>query len=165
MLMCGIDPGTKGAFSFLDTDANTLTVQDMPTTVTSAGKNVVDYVEVGRILRVYKPDKVILEDVHSSPQMGVVSSFTFGRATGILQGACAALEIPVTFVLPQIWKKAMGCTSDKKKTVERATQLMPKCLPLWKLVKHTDRAQASLLALYGAVTSGTKVFDIQPINI
>lgn len=163
MLICGIDPGTKGAFAFLDTEKVTLQIFDMPTTHTQSGKTVVCPIGVGKILSNNKPDIVYLEDVHSSPQMGVVSSFTFGRATGILQGACGALEIKLVPVLPQIWKKAMHCTSDKKLTVERASKLMPNCKPFWKFVKDTDRAEAALLALYGAVKNKHVIKDLKPI--
>jgi hypothetical protein len=46
----------------------------------------------------------------------------------------------------------MGCSADKKQTVAQASKLFPGCLAAWKLVKHTDRAEAALIALYGAVS-------------
>jgi hypothetical protein len=83
--------------------------------------------------------------------MGVTSAFSFGRSSGIILGALGALDVTVTCPIPSVWKRAMGCTSDKKQTAERASQLMPNCRTAWKLAKNADRAEATLLALYGAV--------------
>lgn len=160
-IVCGIDPGLNGAFAFLDTTDNTLCVVDMPT-FPHNGKRHVDPAGVAAILHKHMPDHVFVEQVHSSPQMGVTSSFSFGRSSGIVLGALAAFRTDVNTaeVQPQIWKKALGATSDKKQTVARATQLMPACAPAWKLVKHTDRAEAALIALYGAVKLGFKVENL-----
>jgi len=93
--------------------------------------------------------------------MGVASSFSFGRSSGIIHGACGALGIGISDPTPSVWKRAMGCSADKKQTVARATQLLPHCASQWKLVKHTDRAEACLLALYGAVSLGLEIRNIK----
>lgn len=155
-VICGIDPGLNGAFAFLDIDDDTLTIIDMPT-VEKNGKRHVSPAGVGAILNANVPDFVFLEAVHSSPQMGVASSFSFGRSSGILLGAAAALALDVSEVPPNVWKPRMGCTADKKQTVAQATRLLPNGAPAWKLVKHTDRAEAALIAVYGAVLLGKKV--------
>lgn len=155
-IICGADPGLNGAFAFIDLSDNTLSIVDMPT-VTRNKKRHVDPVLVGAFLNNYVPDEVYVEQVHSSPQMGVASSFSFGRSSGIILGATGALGIPVTEVPPSVWKPRMGCTSDKKQTVEVASKLLPQCTAAWKLVKHTDRAEAALIALYGAAVSGHKI--------
>lgn len=154
--ICGIDPGLNGAFAFLDIEADTLTIVDMPT-VEKNGKRYVSPAQVGAILNTYLPDVAVLEAVHSSPQMGVASSFSFGRSSGILLGAAGALGLPVSEVPPSVWKPRMGCTADKKQTVAQATKLLPTCAAAWKLVKHTDRAEAALIAVYGAVVRGMKL--------
>lgn len=48
-----------------------------------------------------------LEEVHSSPQMGVRSAFTFGRNFGFWLGALGALRIPLRLVKPQVWQKGI----------------------------------------------------------
>lgn len=158
-LLCGIDPGLNGAFAFVDLSANTLQIIDMPT-FEKNGKRFVDPVAVGAILFTHSISQVFLELVHASPQMGVTSSFSFGRSSGIILGACGAAGAPVTEVPPSVWKPRMGCTSDKKQTVAQATKLLPACATAWKLVKHTDRAEAALIALYGAVTKGHKITSL-----
>jgi Holliday junction resolvasome RuvABC endonuclease subunit len=159
-LICGIDPGLNGAFAFIDIAAQTLQIEDMPTKEKN-NKRHVDPVLVGAILNKYIPDTVFLEQVHSSPQMGVSSSFSFGRSSGIVLGAAGACGLPVTEVSPSVWKPRMGCTADKKQTVARASQLLPCGAPAWKLVKHTDRAEAALIALYGAVVAGYSISNLK----
>jgi len=72
--------------------------------------------------------RACIEKVHSSPQMGVVSAFSFGRSLGYLMGLLAAVKIPYDEVSPQKWQKAMGCLSkgDKNVTKGRAQQLWPR---------------------------------------
>jgi Holliday junction resolvasome RuvABC endonuclease subunit len=154
--ICGIDPGLNGAFAFIDVDADTITIVDMPT-VEKNGKRHVSPAGVGAILNTYLPDTAFLEAVHSSPQMGVTSSFSFGRSSGILLGAAGALSLPVVEVPPSVWKPRMGCTADKKQTVAQASKLLPNCIAAWKLVKHTDRAEAAMIAVYGAAIRGMKL--------
>lgn len=156
MVICGVDPGLNGAFAFIDTEDGTLHIEDMPTKEKN-NKRFVDAARVGAIFNSHFPDCVYLEQVHSSPQMGVASSFSFGRSSGIVLGAAGASGLPVEEIPPSLWKPRMGCTADKRQTVARADQLMPACGALWKLVKHTDRAEAALIALYGAVSRGLTV--------
>lgn len=86
----------------------------------------------------------VIELVHSSPQMGVKSAFSFGRSYGFLRGVLSALAIPYVEVRPQAWQKAMGCLSggDKNKTKALAQQLYP-----GEKVTHAV-ADALLLATY-----------------
>lgn len=161
--ICGIDPGLNGAFAFINIDASTLTIADMPT-VSKNGKRHVDPTGVGAILSTHIPDLVFLELVHSSPQMGVASSFSFGRSSGIVLGAAAALGLGVTEVAPSVWKPRMGCSADKKQTVEQASRLLPECTSAWKLGKHTDRAEAALIAVFGAVSKGHQIHSLTLVN-
>lgn len=87
---------------------------------------------------------VVIEAVHSSPQMGVKSAFTFGRSYGFLRGVLSSLGYPYVEVRPQAWQKAMGCLTkgDKNKTKALAQQLYP-----GERVTHAV-ADALLLATY-----------------
>jgi Holliday junction resolvasome RuvABC endonuclease subunit len=86
----------------------------------------------------------VIERVSSSPQMGVVSSFTFGRSYGFLRGILTAMKIPFAEVTPQKWQKAMGCMSkgDKNVTKAAAQRLYPQ-----EKITHAN-ADALLLATY-----------------
>jgi crossover junction endodeoxyribonuclease RuvC len=86
----------------------------------------------------------VIEKVASSPQMGVVSAFSFGKSQGFLLGLLTAYEIPYHEVTPQKWQKAMGCMSkgDKNVTKHAAQKRWPKLK-----ITHRD-ADARLLAEY-----------------
>lgn len=155
-IICGVDPGLNGAFAFIDVDQNTLSIEDMPTKDKN-GKRHVDPVAVGAILNSYLPDHIYLELVHSSPQMGVASSFSFGRSSGIVLGAAGAAGISLNEIPPSVWKPRMGCSSDKDQTRAQASTLMPGCAQAWKRKKDDGRAEAALIALYASVVSGHTV--------
>ena len=90
--------------------------------------------------------KAYLEQVHSSPQMGVKSAFTFGNGFGHLEMALTAAGIPFERVRPQVWQKAMGCMTkgDKNVSKRKAQELFPSMK-----VTHAT-ADALLIASYGA---------------
>ena len=74
------------------------------------------------------PKFALIEKVASSPQMGVVSAFTFGRSYGFLRGLLVAHGIPFDEVRPAAWQKTLGCLSkgNKNVTKSKAQQLFPK---------------------------------------
>tara|TARA_Y100000361_G_scaffold35863_1_gene30292 strand:+ start:1162 stop:1608 length:447 start_codon:yes stop_codon:yes gene_type:complete len=69
----------------------------------------------------------MIERVHSSPQMGVRSAFSFGRSYGFLRGMLIALEIPFDEVSPVKWMTKLSCRTkgDKNVTKRKAQQLFP----------------------------------------
>lgn len=86
----------------------------------------------------------VLEFVRSSPQMGVVSAFTFGQGYGGLKMALAACGIPYEEVLPAKWQKALGCRTGGDKNVSKR-----KAQELYPAIKITHAtADALLLATY-----------------
>ena len=102
-------------------------------------------------------EHVYLEEVFSSPQMGVTSSFNFGEGKGMIRGVLAALQLPLTQVKPQKWKKDMRVLADKKAAVMRASQLIPGAAPVFKGPRggtYDGRAEAAIIALYGALELG-----------
>jgi hypothetical protein len=106
-----------------------------------------------------------VELVHSSPQMGVASAFTFGLGYGKLLMGLTAAGIPYIQVTPQKWQAAL---SIRKRDADRETQnqfkdrllakaksLHPK-LPIWSEPKSLGRqraiADALLIAKYCYLT-------------
>lgn len=155
----GIDPGLGGALAFLDPERSLMRIVDMPIfefTTTKTNKKV-DPFAVAFELRRQPIANLYLEEVFSSPQMGVVSAFAFGEGKGILLGAAASLGVPTTLVKPQNWKKQMRVPADKRATVQRASQLFPAVSPLFKGPRggvFDGRAEAALIALFGAMELG-----------
>ena len=68
----------------------------------------------------YNIQKCYMEKVASSPQMGVVSAFTFGDGNGFLRGQITAYKIPHEFITPATWQRELKCLTKGKKSVSRA---------------------------------------------
>jgi hypothetical protein len=143
MTAIGIDPGKNGGIAWIS-DGKPC-VEKMPETI----QDLWDLIEsIG-----YRPPwefgpkpKAYIEAVHSSPQMGVKSAFTFGNGFGHLEMALTAAGIPFERVRPQSWQKAMGCMTggDKNISKRRAQELFPSL----KITHST--ADALLIAHYGS---------------
>lgn len=161
-LILGVDPGANGALAFYSPSPNThphqapanLTITDIPSTfVKLNGKQSlrIDIASLSQIIDTYSKSITfaVVEDVHSSPMMGVASSFNFGFSAGIIQGILAANFIPIKKIRPAAWKKELNLTHDKNATRKRASEIWPQFKHLWPLAKHDGRAEAALLALLG----------------
>lgn len=145
----GIDPGAKGAIALIE--GETLQIVDMPTSKEGAKpKDRVDPAALALILRCFNPSHVWVERVGAMPGNGVSSMFNFGTAYGYARGIPVALGFPTTLIGPAQWKSAMRVPASKDAARARASQLLPKHASLWPLVKHDGRAEAALIALYGA---------------
>lgn len=122
MIFIGIDPGVSGGVAMLDSDGRVQAALRMPSTE----RDVLELLMPGLIASAL-PTRALLERVYSSPQMGVVSAFTFGKGYGGLKMALAASRIPYDEIAPAKWQLVMGCRSkgDKNTTKRRAQQLFP----------------------------------------
>ena len=137
MRIIGLDPGKNGAAALLRPDGSTDIAQFSKMTQADIADALREWAEEGCF--------AYLEKVHSTPQMGVVSSFTFGKGFGFLVGCLTVLKIPFEFVTPNTWQKALSCQShgDKNVTKAKAQQLFPQL----KII-HAN-ADALLIAEYG----------------
>lgn len=124
MVFLGIDPGASGGVACLTADRDVVLAVAMPETDADLLA-----VLAGAVDRVKSPSLChgTLEKVHSSPQMGVTSAFTFGMQYGRVRMALAALHIPFDEVAPPRWQRRLECLSggDKSVTKVRAQQLFP----------------------------------------
>ena len=155
MIVLGIDPGASGALVFLDTESKQLTVHDMPVVEVKRGTGIKRHVSAQLLASVFadmQPDAAWLEQVGAMPGQGVSSMFAFGRAAGVVEGVIAALGIPLTLVTPQTWQKTMAVRGGKDGSRMRAAELFPKQADQFKRVKDDGRADAALIAAYGAKT-------------
>lgn len=122
----GIDPGTGGAIAVINKDLSVLewikndrTEHDMA----EFFYNLVDN---------YNIRNSAIEKVHSSPQMGVASAFTFGRSYGFLRGILTYSGIRITETSPQGWMKLLGIVplgktasqTQKKNMLKGKAQMM-----------------------------------------
>lgn len=163
----GIDPGLSGALAIYQPDSGTLRIEDVPTHTlfkakTGGGKKAKAYVDLialanivdGWIGAANKSPLVVIEQVGSMPGQGVASCFDFGRTTGILMGVCAAHFLRIEQVPPSVWKRVLKVPAAKDGARARASQLLPRHSHYWPRVKDDGRAEAALIALYGAQTFG-----------
>src|SRR4249919_1260736 len=153
MRVLGVDPGAGGALAMLDTDLAALVVCDMPVAVVRVGKaqrRQISEIWLADTLKLYEPDQAFIERVHALPKQGVTSSFTFGMAYGMVRGVLAALSVPITLVTPQEWKRSFRLGPDKNEARIVAARLFPANAANFTRVRDDGRAEAALLALFGA---------------
>lgn len=147
----GIDPGLSGAVTILSPDGR-LEVHDMPVAEVQRhgkAKREVDCAALASILRPHVGGAhACLERVGAMPGQGVTSMFAFGRAVGAVEGVLAALGVPVSYVAPVVWKRALAVPTGKDGARLRASQLMPAYAERWRRAKDDGRAESALIALY-----------------
>lgn len=139
MIWVGVDPGRSGAIAFVPGLSDNgqpwfLSLSDSPN----------DLADGIRAAHTVGNLYCALESVHSSPQMGVKSAFTFGQSFGQAEMLLVALQVPYERVSPQRWQKDLRCLTggDKRVTKRMAANLFPK-------TKVTHRnADALLLAVW-----------------
>lgn len=156
----GIDPGLTGAFAIYDLGSQELTVFDVPTYVLPKGgkkSTEVDEYQAARWLddNAKTVKQAWIEGVGATPQMGTVSAFKFGRTYGFLRGLCTANFIPLEQVAPLRWKNALKVPASKDGARARASQFFPRYTHLWARAKDDGRAEAALIAFYGAQQLGS----------
>jgi len=147
----GIDPGITGAVALIDTTCWTLAVVDMPQEVGKANRKAVSPTMTSQTIAVAGADYAFIEDVWSSPQAGVASSFSFGRSLGIVLGAAAATAA-LTMIRPTVWKSALQVPRDKNQARARAQQLFPAAAGIFSRVKDDGRAEAALICFHGLLS-------------
>lgn len=101
----------------------------------------------------------VIEKVHSMPQQGIASAFTFGWGYGGLRMALIACGIPFREIDPKVWQKDLDISRRKeeadrdwkKRLRGKAQQLFPG-LPIWKEPRSEGKqlavADALLIADY-----------------
>ena len=141
-MICGIDPGAKGAIALLY--PNYAEIHDMP----MLGKEV-NGSEVSRIFKEFTPDHIWLEQVNSFG-MGRTSAYNFGQGVGVLKGVFQAMQIPFTLVTPQKWKKSYGLSKEKDHSRLLVTRMYPSLADQFVRKKDDGRAEALLIAKYGS---------------
>ena len=159
-LVLGIDPGLTGALALFDPAAASLLIEDVPIfTVKSGGrrKSTVDRYGLARIIDAWAPRNPVvwIEQVGTRPGEGAVGAFSFGKTYGLLVGIAAAHFLRIEMVMPAAWKAALKVKGDKDMSRQRASALLPRYSGQWPLVKHDGRAEAALIALYGATEGKT----------
>lgn len=149
MIVYGIDPGLSGAIARFDLTEGFLEIHDMPIMEVNKKKSVSPQL-ISDILR-QQHAPVYIEKVGAMPGQGVSSMFSFGRSYGVLLGCAAGLQMPTTVITPVEWQRALKCQKGKDGNRQRACELFPAYSQLFARKKDDGRADAALLAYYGAL--------------
>jgi crossover junction endodeoxyribonuclease RuvC len=150
----GIDPGIHGGLAVVqiaDGAAPVLTeCIDIPVIGTGA-KERVDVAAIRKFIEQHKPVRALIERAQAMPKQGASSGFKYGRAVGAIEAAIALCSIPVEIIEPSVWKRFHKLRGgDKESSRQRAVQLFPGAHELLSLKRHHHRADAVLIALFGA---------------
>lgn len=142
----GVDPGLSGAVAFyFPADPSRVAVEDMP-----LADGEISAALLSEKIVTFQPSLAVVEIVGAMPKQGVASMFRFGRADGTVRGIIGALAIPSQFVTPTKWKRHYAISADKEEARARALQLFPACAHHFGRKKDHGRAEAALIAKYGA---------------
>lgn len=146
LCILGVDPGISGALAFyFPRHPERVAVYDAPTVDGQINAH-----QVAALLKQYRPGSAVIELVGARPGQGVSSMFKFGVSFGIVCGVIAGAAIPTHLVTPAKWKKHFGLTAEKEKSRALAIKTWPACEGSFARVKDDGRAEAALLARYGA---------------
>lgn len=150
----GVDIGMNGAIALYD--GKELLTWRMPVyqiTKNGGKRRKVNIDGVNEVLDVCQSmgfiDMAYIEQVSAQPGNGGAAAFTYGFGAGVIEAIFQCRRIPFTYVLPQVWKKAMACPKEKNAARLRASQLLPDYKHHWDKVCLDGVAEASLIALYG----------------
>lgn len=160
----GIDPGTSGAIAIIAPRSGLIEIHDCPTRRVrgSNGKSqeILDFNGVAKVLRPYHGNAIaVIEKVSAGlfrvdddkqgkgkrTAIGAVSASTFMQNFGAWQQACACNDIPTRLVTPSVWKRAVGLSKDKARSIRVASEMFPRA----DISDSHDRAEALMLAYYG----------------
>lgn len=160
----GIDPGLHGALALYAPgyDHQKLWVVDTPTLLLKKGKGVKRFIDYGAFAGIVRewsgaavvPPIAVVELVSAWPGQGVASAFDFGRSVGAALMACHAHQLRVEQVAPTVWKRAVGIPvgAGKDQSRARAMNLFPADADRFRRAHDDGRAEAALIAWYGART-------------
>ena len=148
----GIDPGVVGALALVSRDGDLIDVADMPVLRDgSGGRATVNAPLLAELLARSHGREVVCEFVSARPKEGAVGAFSFGRCRGVIEGACAGLGLPIRFLTPPAWKRAIGIPAgrDGAKDAARseAIRRWPAKAETFARVRDDGRAEAALIAL------------------
>lgn len=167
-IIIGIDVGIRGAAAALSVDdmggIDLIDCIDVPLMIDGSNQQV-DVIKLGSWIEDVSPDIAWIENVTPMPSigkgparsMGATSAFRFGMACGALRAVVATYSIPYRLVTPQVWKRSSGFMkgADKEASRQLALRVIPDASQFLKRKLDHNRADAILIALYGADQKGT----------
>ncbi len=155
----GIDIGNSGAIAIVSRDGALVEVVDMPVLRDGpAGRPAVNGPLLAEIIARSHARMAFVEYVGARPGEGPTGAFAFGRSRGLIEGVCAALALPVAFLTPPSWKRAVGIAPGREGAKDaarsEAIRRWPDQAALFARVKDDGRAEAALIGVAGLIREG-----------
>lgn len=147
LTIIGIDPGKNGGIAIRRSNGEITTVKLADMTDQ----------DIWRLLAELEPATVWIEKVGPTPQMGVVSAFSFGGAYRAVLMAATAAGLRIEHVRPQLWQRTLGLKKvaggiGKNDTVKK-NRNKAKAQELYPHLKITHaNADALLILEFGRLT-------------
>lgn len=157
MRILGIDPGKTGAFAIFNPLVSAQSglrwvLWDVPIL-----EDEVDVRTLRDILRKYSPDLAVLErgsgmpSIEGKRSMGAAGAYNYGDTNGSIRATIQCCDIPLRRIVPAQWKRFhLLLKSDKEASRQRALTLFPEMAASLNLKRHHGRAEAMLIASFGA---------------
>lgn len=143
----GVDPGATGALGLITPEGNR--VWDMPVI---RGHRKYAYPcarRLGQIIDTACPDIAAIELVATRPGQGIATSGALMYSAGVVFGALGAKGIPVTFVVPAVWKRKFGLIGTVKDAARLlAIEAFEDMATALKRKKDGGRADALMIAAW-----------------
>jgi Holliday junction resolvasome RuvABC endonuclease subunit len=154
MWVLGVDPGIHGGLAIVAVEDGAapwlVEAIDIPVIGTNA-KERVDVAAIRDFIDRHQPVRDLIERAQAMPKQGASSGFKYGRATGAIEATITLCSIPVEIVEPSVWKRFWRLSGkDKEGGRQQALQLFPAAHAALARKKDHGRAEAALIALYGA---------------
>lgn len=166
-LVCGIDPGKRGAIALIATGPSypgNIRVALTPMPLKRRGG--VDGKGVRELIERYRFDAIYIEEVGGFTGDSAGSAFTFGRNFGVVEGVCDALMKPCSLVKPRIWQCAVHILEDHGiNAKERSLSAVRRLYPFVNLiadrgrVPHDGFIDALLIAHYALGVLNGNILD------
>ena len=156
MKVLGVDPGIHGGLAILEimdgAAPQLLEAIDIPTIGTGAKERVNVHAVQEWVLQ-HGPQFGFVERGQAMPRQGASSGFKFGRSVGAIEATIALCNVPLEIIEPSMWKRALRLPGrDKEQARQKALAIFPQAAALLARKKDHQRAEAMLIALYGART-------------
>jgi crossover junction endodeoxyribonuclease RuvC len=145
--LLAVDVGLANGFAVLSDAGDLLIASEFPILGEGANRRL-GLAKLGELITQFHVDRAVVEDAFPMPKQGVSSVFRYARAAGSIEGAVTALQLPVTFVRPAVWKRNLGVNAGKAGMRALACQAWPQHQHLFERVKDEHRAEAALLGLW-----------------
>ena len=118
-LIVGIDGGLSGGIAAVGMDGQLIYTSEMPTVGVKREK-VPARTSIRTIARDRRIEVVWMEEPASRPGNSAWAAMRFGYVCGLVEGIFSGCGNPVFTIPSATWKKAMGLTSDKELSLQRA---------------------------------------------